>query len=432
MLPVMAKRETTTKPETESAAGESTPRRVGMLAGSPNWRKTLYGIWLAQLLVITGFSMRAPFLPMYLKELGVSSSEGQAFWSGLMMSAGAGVMAVTSPIWGSVADRYGRKPMLLRSQFAACATISFSAFALAPWHLLGLRLVEGAMTGTVAAATALVAVAMPRDRLGYGLGMVQTAVFSGSALGPLFGGVLADTFGYRPTIIVAGLLAGLAGIVTIFTVNEVFVRPAPRAKGATTEPSWKLVLGPALLSLMLSLLVVRFASSAVQPITPIFVQQISQAGQSISTLAGLTLGILGVTSAVSSIYLGRMGDKRGHFPILIVCMMGAGLIYLPMAASQHPWHLIALQAVFGLFAGGLIPAANALIANVTDESRRGMVFGFMNTAGSIGGFAGPLIGAAWAGMFGIRSTFVLTGVVLLVMAIWLYVTNRRNPMESRG
>lgn len=424
MLPVMAERKTTTE------SGEARRQRSS-LAGSPNWRRTLYGIWLAQLLVITGFSMRAPFLPMYLQELGVSSSEGQAFWSGLMLSLGAGMQAVTSPIWGGMADRYGRKPMLVRAQFAAFATITLSALVIAPWQMLGLRLVEGAMTGTVAAATALIAVAVPRDRLGYGLGMVQTAVFSGSALGPLMGGILADSIGYRPTIIVSGVLAGLAGLVTIFVVKEVFVRPVPREKDVAQEPSWKLILGPTLLSLMMSLLIIRFASSAVQPITPIFVAQISEIGRNVNTLAGLTLGILGVTSAVSSIYLGRMGDKRGHFPILVLCMLGAGLIYLPMAAAQHPWHLITLQAIFGLFAGGLIPAANALIARTTDESRRGVVFGFMNTAGSIGGFAGPLLGAAWAGVFGIRSTFVLTGLVLLAMAVWLYVANRRSPMESR-
>lgn len=428
----MVDRDSDQQPYEEAPTETRLSRRIpllGSLLAATGWRRTLYGIWLAQLLVISGFSMRAPFMPMYLHDLGVTSREGQAYWSGLMMSFGAGMQAFTSPIWGSVADKYGRKPMLVRAQVAAFATITLSAFVVAPWQLLGLRLVEGAMTGTVAAATALVAASMPRARLGYGLGMVQTAVFSGSALGPLLGGVLADSIGHRSTILVSGCMAGLAAVVTIFTVKESFDRPAPRAKGAARDATWKIILAPTLLSLMMSLLVIRFASSAVQPITPIFVEKISHAGHSVSTLAGLTLGVLGVTSAVSSIYLGRLGDKRGHFPILFWCLIGAGLVYLPMAGAQHPWHLITLQAVFGLFAGGLIPAANALIANVTDEGKRGMVFGFINTAGSIGGFAGPLAGAAWAGLFGIRATFVLVGTVLLIMAIWLLVTNRRRPME---
>lgn len=408
------------------------PRLVRLRdGGGPNWRRTLYGVWAAQLLVISGFSMRSPFLPMYFGELGVDSAEGQAFWTGLMLSLGAGMMAFTSPVWGAIADRYGRKPMLVRAQFAAFLTISLSAFATSPWQMLGLRLVEGAMTGTVAAATALIAVSMPRDRLGYGLGMVQTAVFSGSALGPLLGGVLADWLGYRTTFMVSGLMAFFAGLITVFFVQETFVRPTAAEKAsAAGESTWKLILGPTLLALTMSMLLIRFASSAVQPITPIFVQMISNTTAAVNTLSGLTLGVLGVTSAISSIYLGRLGDKRGHFRILLLSAIGAGVIYLPMAAAQHPWHLILLQAVFGLFAGGLIPAANALIAHHTDDSRRGVVFGLMNTAGSVGGFAGPLAGAALATSFGIRATFVLTGVVLLMMAFALWTSNRRRPMEA--
>lgn len=374
--------------------------------------------------------MRAPFLPQFFGELGVNSVEGQAFWTGLILSLGAGMMAITSPIWGAIADRFGRKPMLVRAQFAAFMTITLSAFATAPWQVLGLRLVEGAMTGTVAAATALIAVSMPRDRLGYGLGMVQTAVFSGSALGPLAGGLLADWLDIRPTLVISGLMAFSAGVITFFFVEEDFQRP-DRSKqvAGESESSWKFILGPALLALTMTMLVVRFASSAVQPITPIFVEIISGAAANVNTLSGLTLGILGVTSAISAIYLGRVGDKRGHFKILLWCSLGAGLVYLPMAAAQNPWQLIGLQAIFGLFAGGIIPAANALIASHTEDSKRGVVFGLMNTAGSLGGFAGPLAGAALAAAFSIRATFVLTGSVLVIMAAVLWENNRRHPME---
>lgn len=413
--------------------GRFLPRIVrGSVRGSGSrWRRTLYGVWAAQLLVISGFSMRAPILPGFFAELGVVTPEGQAYWTGLMLSLGAGMMAFTSPIWGAVADKYGRKPMLVRAQFAAFLTISLSAFVYEPWQLLGLRLIEGAMTGTVAAATALIAVSMPRDRMGYGLGMVQTAVFSGSALGPLFGGVIADFIGYRSTFLVSGFMALAAGVITLFVVQENFVKSEKGEEAKVDNGStWKIILGPTMLALTMSMLLVRFASSAVQPITPIFVGMIAEVGSNVNTLAGLTIGILGVTSAISSIYLGKLGDKRGHFKILLWSGVGAGLVYLPMALAQHPWHLIVLQAIFGFFAGGLIPAANALIARVTDDSKRGVVFGLMNTAGSIGGFAGPLMGAGLAGIFGIRATFVLTGLVLLLMALNLWISNKRHPMES--
>lgn len=436
-----------TEREPTSTEPDETPQRIrptgrfsiflpriirGRERGSgPKWRRTLYAVWAAQLLVISGFSMRAPFLPGFFGELGVDTPEGQAFWTGLMLSLGAGMMAFTSPLWGALADRFGRKPMLVRAQFAAFFTLSLAAFATTPWHMLVLQTLQGAMTGTVAAATALIAVTMPKDRLGFGLGMVQTAVFSGTALGPLFGGVIADLIGYRPAFVISGIMALAAAVITLFLVEENFVRPDKTSEQKfSTGSTWKLVLGPTMLALTLSMLLIRFASTAVQPITPVFVELISAAGSNVNTLAGLTLGILGVTSAISSMFLGRIGDRRGHYKILLASAIGAGLIYLPMSLAQSPWQLIVLQGIFGLFAGGLIPAANALVARVTPESQRGVVFGLMNTAGSVGGFAGPLMGAGMAGLFGIRATFLLTGVVLLLMAANLWWTNRRRPMET--
>jgi DHA1 family multidrug resistance protein-like MFS transporter len=398
--------------------------------GKISWRRNLYAIWFAQLLAIMGFSMRTPFLPMFFGEIGVETTEGQALWAGIILSVGAGMMAIASPFWGALADRKGRKPMLLRSQFGAFVTIGLTVFVMSPWQMLGLRVVEGVLAGTVTAATALVATSMPRERLGYGLGLVQTAVFSGSALGPLVGGVLADAFGFRTTFGIASLMLFLAGLVTLFIVQEKFV-PA-EASSKTDEPresTWKLLLGPALLALSASMLVIRFASSAVQPITPLFVSELEGSGSNTSSLAGVTLGVLGVTSAISSVYFGKVGDRRGHYQVLLFCALGSGLIYLPMALSQHPWQLIVLQAIFGVFAGGMIPAANALIANITEESRRGMVFGLMNTFASLGGFLGPLAGAGLAAALGLRATFVATGLVLLFMVVGLWLANRKHPMD---
>ncbi len=377
------------------------------------------------------FSLRAPFLPFFLGDLGVTTTNGQALWSGAINAIGAGTMAITAPFWGAFADRHGRKPMLIRAQLAAFATIGLMGFATSPWHLLALRMIEGSLTGTVTAATALVATSTPKERLGYGLGLVQTAIFSGAALGPLAGGVLADGLGYRPTFWIASAMMSSAGLVTIFFVRERFVPRPKRDAGQPRESTWGLLLAPVLLGLTFSMLAIRFASSAVQPIIPLFVEQISSASTSASSsLAGVTLGVLGLTSAISSIYFGRLGDRRGHRTILIGCALGSGLVYLPMALTQHPWELIALQAIFGIFAGGMIPAANAMIANVTAPERRGVVYGLMATASSIGGFIGPLAGSGLAAGIGFRATFVATGVVLLLTAAVLLLTERRRVSAS--
>lgn len=394
------------------------------------WQRTLYAVWFAQLLAIMAFSLRAPFLPLFFGDLGVTSENGQALWTGLMLASGAASMALTSPMWGAMADRRGRKLMLLRAQFGAFCTLGLAAFVTAPWQLLGLRVIEGALAGTVTAATALVAASMPRDRLGFGLGMIQMAVFSGSAVGPLVGGFIAEWLGYRPAFGAASLMMFAAGTITLLLVQEEFSPKPATATGAPRQSQWRILLGPVLLSLTTTMLIIRFASSAVQPIIPLFVENLGESTSNTSALSGLTLGILGLTSAISSIYLGRQGDRHGHYRILMVCSLGAGLIYLPMAAVGQPWQLIVLQAVFGVFAGGMIPSANALIARVTEPENRGVVFGLMNSAASFGGFLGPLAGSFIAAGAGIPATFIVTGCVLLAMVGWLILANRRHPLTA--
>ncbi len=420
-----------TPPNRENGRGrDASGSKTGTGPTRISWRRNLYALWIAQLLAIMGFSLRVPFLPFFLGDLGVDTVEGQALWSGIVNAAGAGVMAFSAPVWGIVADRYGRKPMLLRSQFSAFFTIGLMVFATAPWQLLGLRLVEGALAGTVTAAAALVAVSMPRDRLGFGLGMIQTAVFSGSAIGPLLGGVLADQIGYRASFGVSAVMLLSSGMITLFFVQERFT-PVRRDAGAPKHISmWKVAAAPALLGLIGVMFAVRFSSAAVQPITPLFIGELAHDMGNAATQAGLAMGVLGLTSAISSVFLGRLGDKRGHRKILLICLIGSGLVYLPMAASQHPWQLIVLEAVFGVFAGGTIPAANALIAKLTPPERQGAMYGVVAAASSVGGFLGPLIGAGLAAGVGFRVTFVLTGVVLLVVAGALVLTSRRAATQD--
>lgn len=396
------------------------------------WQRNLYALWVAQTLTIIGFSLRAPFLPFYLKELGAESFASQALWSGLVNAGGALVMTVSAPLWGMVADRYGRKPMVLRAMFAGSLTIGLMGLATSPWHLLALRFVEGAFTGTVIASTTLVASTTPRERMGFALGLMQTAVFSGASLGPLIGGILADQIGYRGSFLVAGGLLFTGGVIVLTQVHEQFTRPA-RGGGVeeTREtPLRTLLLGSTLLAMVSVMFVLRVGSSAVQPIMPLFVEHLAHSTRQLATLSGLTLGVAGLTSAIASVVLGRRADQIGHGPVLIAGSLGVGLLYLPMALVQTPVQLIVLQALFGLAIGGVLPSANAVVAHLTPAHRRGAVFGFTAAATSAGGFIGPLTGAAVAAAVDIRWVFLLNGLMMLAAALWVIHALRTTPLDS--
>jgi DHA1 family multidrug resistance protein-like MFS transporter len=386
-----------------------------------SWQRNLYALWLAQMLTIIGFSLRSPFLPFFIEDLGATSFSSQALWAGVINAGGAAVMAVSAPLWGIVADRYGRKPMVLRAMFAGALTIGLMSLATSPWHLLVLRFIEGAFTGTVTASMTLVAATTPKERMGFGLGMMQMAVFSGASVGPLIGGVLADQIGYRPTFVVAGALLFTGGVIVLTQVREQFTRPA-RAGGvdAARAPALRaLLLGSAMLAMITVMFTLRVASSAIQPIMPLYVEQLAAGTAPVATLAGITLGVAGLTSAGASVTLGRLADRAGQRPVLVTCAILVGALYLPQAIAQTPLQLIVLQALFGIAAGGVLPSANAIVAHLTPAERRGAVYGFTAAATSLGGFVGPLAGSALAASAGIRYVFAASGLLMLVIGLWV-------------
>jgi DHA1 family multidrug resistance protein-like MFS transporter len=177
---------------------------------------------------------------------------------------------------------------------------------------------------------------------------------------------------------------------------------------------------------------------AMQPILPLFVQQLTPDDPHVATVAGIVLGSAGFTSAFAAAYLGRLGDRTGHRRVLAISLLAAGLVYLPMAFVRDPWQLALLQALMGVAAGGLIPSANALIAHLTPVERRGAIFGLSAAISAVGGFIGPLAGAFLATGFGFRATFVVSGTLLLAVAamvIWSQgaaESRRRGVEESRS
>jgi MFS transporter, DHA1 family, multidrug resistance protein len=405
--------------------------------GQPGWNVTLYAVWAGQLLALIGFSSRVPFLPFYLGDLGVRDVAGQTLWSGAINATGAAAMAITAPIWGLLADRYGRKPMLLRGLFGGAAVVMMTGFASAPWQLLALRVLEGMLTGTVAAATALIATSAPKQRLGYALGMVQTAVFAGAAAGPLFGGFAYDHIGPRATFVLAGTMLFCGGVTVAFLARERFTRVATHVMTDEGQGRWRrfrtsgaFLFTAAMLTMLGAIFAVRMIAMAMQPIIPLFVQQLAPDDPNVATVAGIVLGSAGFTSAFAAAYLGRLGDRTGHRRVLAISLLAAGLVYLPMAIVRDPWQLALLQALMGVAAGGLIPSANALVAHLTPVERRGAVFGLTAAISAVGGFIGPLAGAFLATGLGFRATFIASGTLLLAVAamvIW-----SQGTVEPRG
>lgn len=420
-------------PAVPAAPAEKSGPPPPAVAPAP-WRRVFITLCGAQALAMLAFGMALPFLPLYIQQLGIPDPREAAQWAGAMSAGGMLVMAAMAPLWGAIADRHGRKPMVARALFGGGLTVALMSLVHSPAQLLALRTIQGAFSGTVSATRTLVASVVPAAELGFALGMMQTSAFIGTSIGPLLGGVVADQFGFSAAFALTGALLILAGAAVVLLVHEDFVRPAPDEQDAHTglRGSLRLVLDvPGLAALIGTLFFVQAGMNAVGPILPLFVRSLVPAAQgSVATLAGLILGSTAVSSALAAGVAGKIGDRLGHERVLAACAVGGGLLYFPQALVTSAWQLLALRTILGIFTGGLLPGVMATIALRTPPARRGWIFGLTTTATALGGAIGPLAGAWAAGAFGLRAAFLVTSAVLTAAGFWVALALTRRPGPS--
>lgn len=398
--------------------GARSPRR------RESWQVILYASFISQLLTMLGFSSSIPFVPLFLqKDLGVTDVAEAGLWAGVMVTSSFLSMAAFAPIWGAMSDRHGRKSMVLRSILGGAVVVGLMAFTGNIWVMLVLRIFQGALTGSVSAYITLIASVTPKEKTGYALGLMQTSVFVGASIGPLIGGVLADLTDYRFTFIITSVILVFAALIVVFFVQEEFT-PVPVEKNVSQlsflERFKGAFFGKEFVVLVVILALVQLASSIIAPVLALFIKVLNGGSeQGVSTLAGLELGITGVTSAVSAVVCGRLSDKYGHRRILVISALAAALLYFPQAAVGNVWELLILRGLMGLCFGGIVPAANALIADCVPERKKGSAFGVVSGLSSLGSAGGPILGSVIAAVFTTRAVFVLTAFTLLAAALWI-------------
>ena len=399
--------------------------------GHPRWRLTLYTMWVAQSFSIMGFSFVMPFMPFYVRELGVSEERMVAIWSGLLGTGAGLAMAVMGPIWGGVADRYGRKLMVVRAMLGGAVVLSVMGLVRNVRELFGLRMLQGGITGTVPASITLISSVVPRSRLGFSLGLMQMAVFSGASIGPYVGGIVADQYGYRVPFAVTGGLLFTGGLLVLVGVKERFVRPTPKEREAAA-PVKEVLQTPGVMMLLLMYLLMNLSASFVMPIFPLFVEEIVGTPAQAAAETGLLLGIQGVVAALAAVMVGRLSDRVGHRRTLITCTVIAGVASFPHVVANSVLELALLRVVFGVAVGGMFPAMNAMVATIVPRPRLGQASGFTTTASALGWATGPLLGGLVAAAVGYRIPFVIMGVMLLLVGVAQQRGLRSREAEPSG
>ncbi len=385
----------------------------------PDWRRTLYIMAFAQMVSMIGFSSIFPFLPLYVASLGTTTAVSLELCTGLVYSGQAFSMMLASPVWGALSDRWGRKPMVARAMFGGAAVIALMAHVRSAEELVGLRILQGLITGVMGAGNALVAATAPRGRTGYAMGLLQVAMGLGLGVGPVLGGVVADALGYPAAFtITAGLLA-LAGTVVCLGVDERFVAAASsRQKRIDFFGAWRRVFASRGVVLLYGLRFINQMGRIVfMPILPLFIASLVAAPARVNSFTGLVIGFSSAATAVFSVYLGRQGDRRGHRRTVVAGLVVAGLLFILHALVGAGWQLLGLQLLYGIALGGIVPGISALLAVTTRQGDEGAVYGLDNAITSGARVVGPLLGVGIAAWFGPRMVFGAAALLYLTAGL---------------
>ncbi len=380
------------------------------------------------------FSISLPFMPLFLQTLGVHPLSTVEEWAGIIGSANFLTAALCAPLWGALADKFGRRAMVIRSSIGGAITTALMGLSGNVWQLVGARALMGAFGGFSSAATALVAAKVPSSSLGFALGWMATAQMTGIMIGPIIGGAVADvTQNYRAVFFWSAAGVALAAVVTALFVKEDFVKKTPSAEKLPSSRAqfMEMVRHPELAALLVLLALSQMTAVALSPIVPLFVQSMVGASPYLATFAGAAFAVTGVGDLVASPFLGKRSDQIGYRRIVLLCLIGAGVFTIPQAFVHNIWVFLALRFGVGVFLGGIVPTANAWIGRLFPAEKRGMVYGLSFSASFGGMFIGPLFGGFLAARLGFGSVFLVTGGLMLANVFWVLFGIR--PIEkARG
>ena len=409
------------------------PRKLKMPTREP-WERDLYLMWLALALTMIGFGSVFPFLPLHMRELGIEDPGRAALWGGITGGVAGFFMMFSGPLWGVIGDRSGRKMNVVRGMFGF-AIVMFAA-SLVPnvYYLLGLWLILGMLPGPAMVAMSVVTAMAPKHRIQYAVGVLMSATFLGFTVGPLVGGLLIDSMGFRTALVTTSALLMVAGSIVLLFVRESRQAPAgPRPQGLRTifDGFLNVARSRQLAPILGVLFMVQAGGSLMMPALPLFLGALSST-EDVASRVGVAFAIMGVSGGFASVIVGRVGQRLGRTPLIAGSFMAIGLLYMPMLLIGDVISAYVVLGAVGFLGGGLVTSTFALVGTSAGDNQ-GTAYGAAQSASSLAWGAAPLTGGAIAGFWGLREVFLVLVVAYLLagaLAVRLLAGSDRAEEEE--
>ena len=395
-----------------------------------SWKRNQAAITSAAFVGFTGFTLVMPFLPLYIRELGVTEVGDIALWTGVTLGVSPAIAALTGPLWGRVGDRFGNKLLVQRSLISFIVVMTAMAYVTKVWHLFALRALQGFFAGYGPLTLSMAALSAPREKMATAIGTVQTAQRMGPAVGPVIGGLLAPIFGLRNTFFVAAGFYGVA-LVMITAMYQEPLRPPRTVKSRQRTPFASILAFENFLLVMLILFGLQLVDRSFGPVLPLYLGQLGYAPSEVPLAAGILFSVLAFTAAIGNQFSSRLLKRHSPRMVIAWAVLIAAAALAAFAVSTAMWLLAASMAVVGVCIGTSITMAFTAGGVVIPRDVHATAFGFLTSASLAGVALSPVL-SGLLGAQSIRAVFVAGAVTLVILAVVVrrVMVVRNPPVES--
>ncbi|EHE85706.1 major Facilitator Superfamily protein [Latilactobacillus curvatus CRL 705] len=392
------------------------------------WEQNLVVLWFGNFMAGVAFSLIMPFMSLYIDTLGNFTTAQLSLWSGVTYSITFLVTALISPWWGKIADRRGRKLMLLRASLGLAIVLGAMGLVQNIYELIGLRLLQGFFSGYISNSNALIATSAPQEKSGQALGTLTTGSVSGTLLGPLLGGIIAQATGYRTTFFITGTILFIVFILCLVFVHEDFTPVEKGDQVPGRQLIHELKYPHLIIGMFVTTMIIQASNNSISPLLSLYVRQLMHHGNNVALVSGVVAATPGIATLIAAPRFGALGDRIGSEKILLGGLIFAVFVYVPQAFVQNVWQLGALRLLVGVADAALLPQVQTILAKYSPHSSAGRIFSYNQSFQAMGNVAGPLIGSSVSGLFGYSGVFLSTTVLVIVNLFWV----RQNTKVLRG
>ena len=384
----------------------------------PIWKRNLRVLAVAVFIAGIAFSEVMPFLPLYISTLGHFSHQQLNMWAGLVFSGIYFVSAFVSPWWGKLADKKGRKLMILRASLGMSIVLAAMGLVTNVWQLFFLRMTQGFFAGFVSNSNALIATETPKEKSGQALGTMASSFTAGNLLGPFVGGALASIFSYRVAFFITGLLLLVAFFLSLFFVHEDDFKPVVRKDLENTKGVIKALQYPQMIfGLLLTTLIIQAANNSINPVVCLDVKQLMHNPGNVVFISGIIAALPGIATFLAASRFGAIGDRIGTHKVIIAGFIGATILFFLTAFVRNPIELGILRFLVGFTDACLFPQVQTLLTKNSSSMVTGRIFSWNQSAMYIGNIIGPLLGSTIAGISSYSIVFIVTALIVIANLI---------------